>query len=71
MAPRPDFPRVIERKERAIRRSSVPVSLLVLVLVRLVASRAIRTDDQEASSEATSTTIPPVLLAWLEPVMDL
>ncbi len=49
-----------------MRRISVPVSLLVLVLVRLVASRAIRTDDQEASSEATSTTIPPVLLAWLE-----
>lgn len=66
MVSQPDLPRVIERRKRGMRRISVPVSLLVLVLVRLVASCAIRTDDQEASPEATSTTIPPVLLAWLE-----
>ncbi len=54
---------MIERKEHARRRISVPVSLLVLVLLGLGTSRAATTDAREASLEATPVAVSPVLLA--------
>lgn len=63
MAPRTHVPWMIERKEHARRRISVPVSLLVLVLVGLGASRAVSTDAPGASPEATPVAVSPVLLA--------
>lgn len=49
-----------------MRRISVSVALLAIALVGLLAGRAVHTDAQEVSPEATPTGIPPVLLAWLE-----
>ncbi len=45
-----------------MRRISIQVSLIAIVLFGLIASRAVSTDAQEATPSA----IPPVLVAWTE-----